>query len=296
VSGRDRAARRLLLASAALGIALAAFAILRSGRGPERAAPGAIAVVNGRAISREAFARFAGAVAEERRRMALDAGERRRLLSRMIDEELLLQRGIELELPRHEPTARRSIVSALIASVAADAELSEPDEAELRAFWDGNRERFTRPDRLVLDVALVAAGDEPEAATLQRARELARRVREGEDFARVRQELGDAPIAALPEGAQGLDTIRQYLGPSAARAAEELGEGETCEPVRGSPGYYVLRLRERVAGGVAPFDDVREHVRVELLRERGDAALRDYLAELRSGADVRILDPELDGS
>ena len=47
----------------------------------------------------------------------------------MVDEELLLQRGISLGLHRHEPTARRSIVSSLIASVTADAELVELDGA-----------------------------------------------------------------------------------------------------------------------------------------------------------------------
>ena len=71
--------------------------------------------MNGEPISREAFARFAAAVAAERRSATLDAEERRRLLERMIDEELLLQRGIALGLARYEPTARRSIVSALIA-------------------------------------------------------------------------------------------------------------------------------------------------------------------------------------
>jgi parvulin-like peptidyl-prolyl isomerase len=65
------------------------------------------------------------------------------------------------------------------------------------------------------------------------------------------------------------------------------------EPLRGSAGYHVLRLRDRVAGELAPFEAVAEEVRVEYLRHQGESALRDYLAELRRGADVRILDAEL---
>jgi hypothetical protein len=49
-------------------------------------------------------------------------------------------------------------------------------------------------------------------------------------------------------------------------------------------------VRERTAGEVAPFDEVRAEVRSELLRSRGDQALRDYLRELRESGDVRILE------
>ena len=106
--GDDRLARVLLVAGAAVGIALAAIGIVRSGELDLVDPPGAIAVVNGRPIGRESFARFAAAVAAERKSMSLDTATRRRLLQRMLDEELLLQRGVELDLHRLEHTARRS--------------------------------------------------------------------------------------------------------------------------------------------------------------------------------------------
>lgn len=293
----DRRARVLLVAATGLGIALAAFGIVRSGSGGTGGdTAGAIALVNGEALSREAFARFAGAVAAERKQSELDPETRRRLLDRMVDEELLLQRGIALGLERHEPTARRSIVSALIASVTAEAEAVDPDADELRRFYEENRERFARPGRLDLEVALVGVGRRPEAAAYQRAQELARRVRAGEDFAAVRDELGDEPVAPLPSGPLPFETVRQYLGPTVARTAERLEVGKVSDPTRGTAGYFVLRLRDRTSGDVVPFEEVGNEVRVEYLRSRGEEALRSYLADLRDAAEIRILDDELSDS
>ncbi len=289
----DRSARWLLAAGAVIGIALAAFGVVRSNSADGVAPADAIALVNGQALSREGFARFAAAIAAERRSTSLDASEQRRLLDRMIDEELLLQRGIALGLERHDPSARGAIISALVASVTADAETSEPDEGALRAFYAANSGRFGSGPRLVVDVAFVAVAGRPEALARERAEALTRRLRAGEGFATVRDELGDTLVAQLPPGPLDLDTLRDYLGPTAARAASELAVAAISEPVRGSAGYFVVALRERRADELAPFENVREQVRVEFLRSRGETALREYLAGMREDARIRILDPEL---
>jgi hypothetical protein len=293
VHGDDRLARVLLVAGAGVGIALAAIGIVRSGGMDLLDPPGAIAVVNGRPIGRESFARFTAAVAAERKSVSLDTATRRRLLERMLDEELLLQRGVALDLHRLEHAARRSIVSALVASVTADAELVEPDEETLREFYAENSELFARPGRLALEVAFVDTEQRPDPVARREAEEIARRVRAGEPLEQVRSALADLPVAELPQGWLSLETVRQYLGPSAASAAARLAVGEVSDPIRASSGYWVLELRDRNPGEVAPFEQIRSQVRSEHLRSRGDAALREYLAGLRESAEIRILDPEL---
>jgi parvulin-like peptidyl-prolyl isomerase len=289
----DRRARALLLAGAGLGIALAAFSIVRSGRPAAPDLSDAVAVVNGQPVARETFARLVAAVAEERKSLTLDPAMRRRLLERVVDEELLLQRGVELGLHRYEPTARRAIVSALIASVTADAELEEPDEAELRAFYAENAELFQRPGRVTLDAAFVSTDERPESVAHRTADEIARRVRAGEPFDEVRAALADPQVARVPEGPLPLDTVRQYFGPTVARTAARLDVGEVSAPTRASPGYFVVRVRDRSPSEIAPFEALGSQVRAEYLRRRGDEALRRYIEGLQEAGDVRILDPEL---
>ena len=290
----DRMARRLLAIGAGVGIALAAVGIVGSGTTPAAAPEGAVAVVNGQPVSREMFARLVVAVAEERKSVTLDAETRSRLLERMVDEELLLQRGVELELHRFEPTARRAIVAALIASVTADAEAVEPDLERLRDFYDENAELFKRPARISLDAVFVSTEVRPDAQAQHKAAEVARRLRDGDLVDEVRAALADLPVAKLPRGPLSIETVRQYLGPTVAQVASRLAVGEISDPTRASPGYFVLRLRDRDPGEIAEFDTILEQVRAEYLRRRGDVGLRNYLAGLREAAEVRILDADRD--
>ena len=224
----------------------------------------------------------------------LDAETRSRLLERMLDEELLLQRGVELGLHRFEPTARRAIVAALIASVTADAEAIEPDLERLRDFYAENMGLFKRPGRISLDAAFVSTEVRPDAQAHRMAQEIARRLRVGDPFDEVQTTLADLPVAKLPRGPLSIETVRQYLGPTLAQVANRLAVAEVSDPTRGSSGYFVLRLRDRDPGEVAKFDVILEQVRAEYLRRQGEAGLRDYLAGLREAAEIRVLDADQD--
>jgi hypothetical protein len=285
----DRRGRLLLAAGALLGIGLAAWGVVGSGPSTPETLD-AVAMVNGQPLSREAYDRFIAAVSAERKSAVLPIEERRRLLDRLVDEELLLQHGISLGLARHEPTARRLIVQSVIAAVTGAAEAREPEDSELRAYYARNPERFTRPGRLVTEalVVPVAAGEDDSARAL--ARVVA-------DFLATGGSLADArarwPVLAqppLPGGPLPVETLRRYLGPTAALRAQALEPGATAEPLRASAGYVVLRLVDRSPDRVPPFEEVAEAVRAEWTRDQGESALRRFLDELRAAADVRIAD------
>jgi hypothetical protein len=290
----DRRGRRLLVLGALLGAGLAAAGIVRSGARPEGTLPdGAVALVNGVAISRESFAQFVGAVAQERRETSLDAATRQHLLERMIDEELLLQRGLALDLARFERTARRAIVSAVVAMVSADAESGEPSEDALQAFLAQEEDRFRRPGRVTLELVHVRVGAErPEAVAYRRALEAVTRLRANEDALAVASALGDPLPVPLPAGALTADEVREILGPSSAAAAESLAVGATSDPVRSASGWLVLRLRAREPGAVPPFDEIRSALRAEWQRAAGERALTEYLAELRAAATLVVSAPD----
>jgi len=287
----QRRARALLALGAAAGLALAGVGIMRPGPALEDVLPaGAIASVNGIAIRQEEFQRAVQALAADRRDPLAQEDERH-VLDRLVEEELLVQRGMELGLAQHDRRVRGDIVAAVIQSVVSESEAKEPDDAELEAFYAENRDYFARSGRVAVRQILVRA--EPvraDAEALARATEASKRLRDGEAFAAVDEALGDPQVAILPADALPLPTLREYIGPTAARAAETMAAGEISEPVRGSAGYAVLVLVAREPGDVPPLADVREEVRVEWRRRAGDTALRTYLDELRERADVRAPD------
>jgi parvulin-like peptidyl-prolyl cis-trans isomerase-like protein len=279
----ERRARTLLAVGAGLGLAVAIASVVQSRRAPSLPA-GAVATVNGVPIARDDYLRALAGLAGDRK-TALDAADERRVLDRLIDEELLLQHGIALGLVRRDRTLRSSLVAGTIDVVAASS--ASPSADEVRAYYDAHRDWFTEPGRVRVRQILVRVGDD-EARAQARAEGAARRLRAGEPFADVRAALGDDEPAPLPDAALPATKLREYVGETATRSALALDAGAVADPVRSSLGFHVLQMLERQPDRVPPFDEVADSVRVELRRRADEAALRQALDRLRAAADVRV--------
>ena len=66
-----------------------------------------------------------------------------------------------------------------------------------------------------------------------------------------------------------------------------LKPGERSKIFRSEFGYHIALLHERREEGPIPFDEVKSHLEEEMLKEKRDKALGDYLDRLRAKADVR---------
>jgi hypothetical protein len=278
------------------GVGLAAAGVLRSGAAPAPP-PDAVALVNGQPISRDALRQLEAEALARHPDRPVDTDERRQLLERAVDEELLLQRGLALGLARLEPTARRAIVSATVAAIGAEAGSQEPAESELRSFFAATAQRFAEPGGLRLTARFVAVGPggRPEAAAWREASALAARLRSDASPAVAGEDPGDALPTPLPEAPLSPEQVRSLLGPAAAAAVDRLRAGEVASPLRVAGGYLVLRLDERLPPRTPPFEQVRERVRAEYLRTADERALARSLERLRAGAEIRVLAPELRG-
>jgi parvulin-like peptidyl-prolyl isomerase len=284
----------LLLASgAAIGIILAATGLVDVKRSGGSSLPsGAAARVNGELIRSEDYERMLAGVAQDRRD-EVGPGQRRHVLDRLIDEELLVQRGVELGLPRRDRKVRADLTAAVIASIVADTEDIRPTPAQLQTFYDENRSFFTRPGRLRVRQVFIRPGvDGDDTATRTRAADASRRLRAGEAFGAVRDAVGDSEVSPLPDALLPAEKLIDYLGPTVLEAALTLAAGEVSGPVRSGMGYHVLQVLERQPDVTPALAEIESQVIAEFRRRAGDQALRAYLDDLRSRADV-VVDPKL---
>jgi parvulin-like peptidyl-prolyl isomerase len=280
----DRSSTLLALGST-LGLLLAAGSLLASGRGTSRALPpDTVGRINGVAIRTEEYRRALDAVAGDRRDEP-DAAMRRHVLDRLIDEELLVQRGLELGLARVDPRVRRELAAAVVAEAVTEGGGVEPTADDLRALYERERGFFARGGRLQVRQVFVAATT-PDAE--RRARDAAARLRAGDDPASVRQALGDTEPAPVPDTLLPLAKLTEYVGPTAARTALALAPGAVSDPVRSSAGFHVLLLVHRDEETVPPLADIEDEVREEWRRRNGEHALRTQLDDLRARASVEV--------
>jgi parvulin-like peptidyl-prolyl isomerase len=277
----------LLALGAALGIAAAGFGLLRSD--PARGLPpGAVALVNGAAISADTYTRLVEGYESDTRESA-SVEMRKRILDRLIEEELLVQRGLSLGLAESDRRVRADIVQAMIRSAVAEAESETPSERDLAAFYEEEREFFSTPGRVRIAQLFVrvkdAADDSPAHSRAEQARA---RLAAGEPLADVRAALGDAEVSPVPDALLPPAKLREYVGPTVLRSALAAELGAWSEPVRSGAGYHVLSVVEREPPSTPPLAEIREQVQIEWTRRSGDRALRRYLDDLREEAEVRV--------
>ena len=279
-----------LAAGAVVGMATAAFGLLGTDARRAGLPDGVIASVNGTLLYVEDYQRLVEGVESDTREVA-SPDLRRRVLDRMIEEELLVQRGVELGLVESDRRVRADITQAMIQSIVVETEDEDPTDVQLRRFFAEEAGFFTQPGRVrVGQVFLRVPAAADEAALRARAEEAQRRLVAGEPLERVRQELGDSEVSPIPDTLLPPAKLREYVGPTALRAVMELAPGAVSAPVRSGMGLHVFQLIEREEARVPPFEAVAEQVRAEWVRRAGDRALRRYLDDLRKDARVQTLE------
>lgn len=118
------------------------------------------------------------------------------------------------------------------------------------------------------------------------AKEVAERLKKGEDFATVAKEKSKDPSAE--GGDLGFFTRGQTLKPI-EDAAFALEVGQISEPVQTKFGWHILKVEEKREKPLPTFDEVKEAIVGQLVQQKAQQAVR----ELHDAAKIDIVDPEI---
>ncbi|HJS74787.1 MAG TPA: peptidyl-prolyl cis-trans isomerase [Vicinamibacteria bacterium] len=149
----------------------------------------------------------------------------------------------------------------------------EIDDLEVTAYYESHREEFVRPE--TVDVSQILVDTEERAQELRKSI-LARKA----SFEDVAREESKGPEAS--RGGNMGAFARGELPPSFDAEVFALDTGALSEVVSTDFGFHLFRVNIRTAEEPLSLDQVREAVRVELLREKSEEAMKRYVAELES--------------
>jgi parvulin-like peptidyl-prolyl isomerase len=279
----------VLAAGMIVGLALALSSILEPGsssRGP--LAEGVAAVVNGREISQASLESAVRSLAADSNN-TIGQAERRHVLDRLIEEELLVQRAVELDLDVKDKSIRNRLVSAMIETIVTGVDQQQFSHEEVEAFFLKNQDFFSGTGRMwIRSLRFAASDDRSDPEALASAREASARLRQGESIEAVAEELGASPGLSMPEGLLPPAKVREYLGPTPTQAALGLNAGEVSDPVRVASAYFVLQMVARTPTSSPSLSAVEPQVRAEMRKRAGDEQLKAYLNMLRNRAEIRL--------
>jgi parvulin-like peptidyl-prolyl isomerase len=159
---------------------------------------------------------------------------------------------------------------------------------EMTAYYDANREQFRRSAQVVwreIDVEIAKCRDRAEARA--RAEDLLARVRRGDDFAGLARAASHGATAkeggkweTAPGGSANADI-------NAALAA--LAPGQASSLIEAPGSFHIVRVDSKREAGVAPFHEVQDRIKEELMMQKSRKAADTLLDSLRAKTVVTTI-------
>jgi len=154
---------------AVVGLALAGIALFTAkGTSVKTFPPEDVALVNGRQILQSDF----------RTQLEIEAGvpfaqttraQREKVLQEMIDEELLVQRGLEVDLAATDPDVRAAMVAGVNLQVDADVIAQQPTQQELLTYYNQHVDKYSSDGVMRIRDLVMPIGGGTEADALAKA-------------------------------------------------------------------------------------------------------------------------------
>jgi len=208
---------------------------------------------------------------------------KQRFLDDYVVELLIYKEAIRQGLDKHKDArevlreARRKILMAKYIEEEVEKKIVV-EEAELRDYYEKNRDKFLVPERMRASHILVK--------TEEKAKELLDKLSEGAGF----EELAGTESMDLTNrrgGDVGYFTKGQLV-PEFEEACEKLSVGEISPAVKTSFGYHIIKLTDRKPAHSKEFEEVKEEVEKEMTSLKRRDRFSRIVEELKNKASIEI--------
>ena len=185
------------------------------------------------------------------------------------------------ELPEVTEGYNQSLDSALVEIYVKETVLPRMTfrRAEFESYYQDHQEEFKLPDECQFDRMTIDS--------VQVAKDVSSRLREGADFRYVSRQVG-ARIAPLEESTEWIEVTS--FPDTLQREIAALRIGECTSPHQIDDGWLILKLKARRPGQVPPLDQVESKIREAMFQQKFDVQLDSVLTMLKEHSDIQYND------
>jgi parvulin-like peptidyl-prolyl isomerase len=270
-----RSTRAMLLAAAGAltGLGIAGYGLFTAaGTTTHAVPPEDVALVNQRPILRSDFINQLQAETGLKFSESTEA-DRLKVLDEMVREELLVQRGLELDFAETDQSTRNALVSTVTQQVTVSITTDQPSEDQLRDFYESHKAQYATDGTMLVRNFIVSGRSAGQQDRLDVARRAAQALRTGQPLERVVAQYGLTEAKRNDEDYYFAAKYR--LGDALFAAVRDLGDGEVSAPVTLPDGVHIVlmvRNAKPVPQGYAAsrtqvFSDYRSFAQQRVLDE-----------------------------
>jgi len=161
---------------------------------------------------------------------------------------------------------------------------------EVRAYFDAHKDKFLKPETVEVSEIFLGLAGKPEAEVQARATQLVTQLRGGADFCTLAAAYSDRPATNDQKKPCKVGLLMVTdLRPDIAAAIKNVKAGGVSDPFKTDEGYEILRVDARTAGSSAASFNENQ-AREAMTAERSPEAREKYLQGLRNDGYVKIAD------
>jgi peptidyl-prolyl cis-trans isomerase C len=221
-----------------------------------------------------------------------EQGKRDYLVNYLTDMILLSKAAEANKIPDTADFKRRIAFSrnkALMETMLQDASKGATTEANLRKVYeDATKQMGSEQEvhaRHILFRVANPTDDAASKAAEAKVKAVIDRLKKGEDFSKVANELTEDPSGKANGGDLGYFSKEQMV-PEFSEVAFKLDKGQVSDPVKTQFGWHVLKVEDKRQRQAPAFDTVRDQVEQFAVRK----AQVDLVTKLRADAKIERMD------
>ena len=236
----------------------------------------AIARVGEKEISRQRFEEIIK-VLDDQSNSELTLEKKNLIRERLIDEELLIQRAIELDLVRNDSLVKGNVIQTMFQYIINSNELVEPSEAELREYFSKEKNYFSSGRRYKLkNYTFRNLNDAETAINLLNQSDL-------ESFLKL---VETESAIDLPNVFLTPQKIRDYLGPKVLDELASLEKGGVSNIFEINEVPSIVICIDILLDNNPKFEEIAEQIKNKFMRDREDSLVKEYIENLRNFYEI----------
>jgi peptidyl-prolyl cis-trans isomerase C len=256
-----------------------------------------LAKIGDRTITMEDFKRFTASYDSEKRKLMENNPQYKatillRFVQGMVIAKMAREDGFD---KRPDIKAQIEVlVNDFLATEYVKAQVIEKmkvTDEDMNLYYKVHKDEFTTPEMMRVRDILVAVAkpvsEEAKEAAKTKAEGILKRIRAGEDFAKLATEFSDDGSSKTKGGDLGF-LPRSKMPKDFEKTAFSLKAGEVSDVVETPSGYYIIKAEGRQEAREEPFDKVREKVKAKVFADLKVAKIENFINGAMEKAGVEM--------